>query len=176
MLISISGWNTNGGGHVRPNIKHFTRQILHFPNNYSFPFGRFKGNDTILFVRWLKYLITNGYIVENGITRPGIPLFWTGAISFRVDVFGVRCLLWYPGLLLFAIFIWTLFGAKYVKSNDPRVFYILLWLREVGCFDFPATTLPFPFGTIFVLFPSFLLWIKVYLRANFKPCSPQLRS
>ena len=65
-------------GLVRPNIKRFTRQILHFPNNYSFPFGRFKGSDTMLLVRWLKHLMNNGCVFENDITRPGVPLFGRG--------------------------------------------------------------------------------------------------
>ena len=53
-------------------------------------------------------------------------LVWTGPTSFWVDAFGVRCLLWCPGILSFATFIWALVAAKYVKPNGPGLFYLLL--------------------------------------------------
>ena len=132
MLISISGWNTSGGVLSVPNIKRFTRQILHFPNNYSFPFWPFSKAVTLCywFVGW-NTSWTMGAFFENDHHEAWRTFVWTGATSFWVDAFGVRCLLWCPGILSFATFIWALVGSKYVKPNGPGVFYILLWLREV---------------------------------------------
>lgn len=161
MLISISGWNTNGGGHVRPNIKHFTRQILHFPNNYSFPFGRFKGNDTILFVRWLKYLITNGYIVENGITRPGIPLFGRGqSHSELMYLVSDVC----SGVLVF-FYLLYLFGLCLEPNTSSRM--------TQGCFTFYSDYAKLAASTFrlqlcrFHLEPSLYYFLHFYFELRF---------
>ena len=61
-------------GNVRPNIKRFTRQILHYTNTSSFPYGRFKGSDCMLMVRWLKQVVSNGCVYRDDLERSGPPL------------------------------------------------------------------------------------------------------
>ena len=43
-----------------PHCKAFTRDLLHFPRDSSFPFGGWKGADTLLLLRWLVRLIRHG--------------------------------------------------------------------------------------------------------------------
>ena len=53
-----------------PHCKAFTRDLLHFPRESSFPFGGWKGADTLLLLRWLVRLIrygaSDGATARNG--------------------------------------------------------------------------------------------------------------
>ena len=54
------------GKHVS-HLKHFTRQILHFSKQESFPHSRPKGSDVMLITRWLSALLARGpYDPEKG--------------------------------------------------------------------------------------------------------------
>ena len=56
-----------------PHCKMFTREILHFTKNSSFPFAGWKGSDTMAVCRWLNYLIRHGAYTESN-PRPNTPL------------------------------------------------------------------------------------------------------
>lgn len=58
-------------GKTVPYIKHFTRLLFHFTRHTSFPFGRFKGSDTMLLIRWLQHLTLHGPIFEGELLRGG---------------------------------------------------------------------------------------------------------
>lgn len=58
-------------GRVRPNLKHFTGQILHFSHNKAFPYGRFKGSDRMLMTRWIRCVCEHGPVFDGDITRSG---------------------------------------------------------------------------------------------------------
>ena len=55
-----------------PHVKMFTREILHFGKNQNFPWGGYKGSDTMLIARWLVRLLRYGAF--DGSTRPQVPL------------------------------------------------------------------------------------------------------
>ena len=61
-------------GHVRNNVKAFTREIMHFADAKKFPYSRFKGSDQMLLCRWLKQLVIYGPVFEGDVVRPGICL------------------------------------------------------------------------------------------------------
>ena len=52
------------GKHVA-HIKHFTKALMHFPRNDSYPYGRFKGSDCMLMVRWLRHMLVQGVYLES---------------------------------------------------------------------------------------------------------------
>lgn len=61
-------------GHQVANIKMFTRAILHWPKIRTFPYGRFKGSDTMLMIRWLARLVQKGIWVPGSNARQGYNL------------------------------------------------------------------------------------------------------
>lgn len=61
-------------GHQVANIKMFTRAVLHWPRIKVFPFGRFKGSDTMLMIRWLAQVVSKGRFVPTINKREGINL------------------------------------------------------------------------------------------------------
>ena len=46
--------------HLCPNVKHFTRDGLHFKKHASWPFGGWKGSDSLLILRWFVKLLREG--------------------------------------------------------------------------------------------------------------------
>ena len=78
-------------GSVRPHIKRFTRQILHFANTSSFPYGRFKGSDCMLLVRWLHCMVNNGCVYEHDIQRPRCSLFGDPAHGHLMKLISDAC-------------------------------------------------------------------------------------
>ena len=48
-----------------PNVKGFTREILHFTTQHSWPWAGWKGSDTMLALRWLVRLLRYGPLGEN---------------------------------------------------------------------------------------------------------------
>ena len=94
-LVQLSSWNTWPGdsaqfdnrmqrayddflfcckgelGGATPHCKTFTREILHFPRETSFPFGGWKGSDSMLLLRWLVRVIRYGVSQNVGSPRPG---------------------------------------------------------------------------------------------------------
>ena len=52
-----------------PSVKAFTRDILHFSKHMSFPWGGWKGADTLMLCRWLLLLFRKGLYSENGSCR-----------------------------------------------------------------------------------------------------------
>eukprot|EP00438_Fugacium_kawagutii_P024461 Skav208075 [mRNA] locus=scaffold1800:26782:28251:- [translate_table: standard] len=62
-------------GHVRPQMKNFTRQRFHFSKATQFPFLRCKGSDIMLLTRWLRHILVHGLIYEGEFVRSGFNLF-----------------------------------------------------------------------------------------------------
>ena len=58
-----------------PHLKAFTREMLHYGTKNDFPFGGWKGADTMLLLRWMVRLIRYG--AYNGVPRPQVPLATT---------------------------------------------------------------------------------------------------
>ena len=48
-----------------PNLKNFTREILHWPKSKTWPWGGWKGSDSLLICRWLLILIREGPLVDG---------------------------------------------------------------------------------------------------------------
>ena len=61
-------------GHNVANIKHFTKALLHWPKVKSFPYGRFKGGDCMLMIRWLARLMQKGRFLQDDSKREGASL------------------------------------------------------------------------------------------------------
>eukprot|EP00438_Fugacium_kawagutii_P002945 Skav220649 [mRNA] locus=scaffold2038:214513:216366:+ [translate_table: standard] len=56
-------------GKVVNHVVAFTRALLHFSDNNSFPFWRIKGSDIMLILRWLHHVILHGVYLEGQVTR-----------------------------------------------------------------------------------------------------------
>lgn len=61
------------GGYVA-NIKNFTKALLHWPKIKSYPYGRFKGSDCMLMIRWLATLIQRGRFLPEQNERQNVSL------------------------------------------------------------------------------------------------------
>lgn len=61
------------GRHVA-NIKNFTKALFHWHRIQTFPFGRFKGADCMLMVRWLHQCVSKGVVVPGANQRPNVSL------------------------------------------------------------------------------------------------------
>lgn len=61
-------------GHHVANIKNFTRALLHWPKIKTFPYGRFKGSDCMLMIRWLAKVIQKGVLMKETNQRQGVSL------------------------------------------------------------------------------------------------------
>ena len=61
------------GKHVA-HMKHFTRQLLHWPRADSFPHCRPKGSDVMLITRWLKRLLECGVYDAARAGRTGVSI------------------------------------------------------------------------------------------------------
>ncbi|CAL1128311.1 unnamed protein product [Cladocopium goreaui] len=61
-------------GHHVANIKNFTRALLHWPKIRTFPYGRFKGSDCMLMIRWLAKVIQKGVLMKETNQRQGVSL------------------------------------------------------------------------------------------------------
>ena len=79
-------------GKTVPYMKHFTRLLFHFTRHTSYPFGRFKGSDCMLMIRWLQHLTLQGPILEGELLRRGWDLAarplqqWHGEVFRQVKV------------------------------------------------------------------------------------------
>ena len=64
--------------HGSPHMKGFTKELFHFPRNALFPWGGWKGSDTLLLFRWLLRVLHHGVKVEGQPARPIIhqPNLW----------------------------------------------------------------------------------------------------
>lgn len=77
------------GKHVS-HLKHFTKQLMHWPRIDSFPYGRYKGSDCMLMIRWLLHMVRHGVCPDAGIGRPGRslltnpPVDWTRPFLERI--------------------------------------------------------------------------------------------
>lgn len=60
--------------HGCPNMKGFTKELFHFPRNSSYPWGGWKGSDTLLLLRWFLRFLRYGVKAEGQPTRPNISL------------------------------------------------------------------------------------------------------
>lgn len=47
------------------HMKHFTKGLFHYPNVQSYPYGRFKGADCMLLIRWLRHMLSRGVFLET---------------------------------------------------------------------------------------------------------------
>ena len=54
-----------------PNVKAFTRELLHLKLNSSFPWGGYKGSDCTLMLRWLVRLLRYGKADQHGARTAG---------------------------------------------------------------------------------------------------------
>ena len=61
-------------GQYVANIKMFTKALLHWPKIKSFPYGRFKGSDCMLMIRWLGTLVQRGCFLSDSNRRPNVSL------------------------------------------------------------------------------------------------------
>ena len=61
-------------GHQVANIKMFTKALLHWPKIKNFPYGRFKGSDCMLMIRWFAKLLSKGRFVEGKDCRQEVSL------------------------------------------------------------------------------------------------------
>ena len=59
------------GFKVIPNLKSFTKEVLHYPKIDSYPFCRPKGSDIMLMLRWFRHLILSGTVDTEGMLRTG---------------------------------------------------------------------------------------------------------
>lgn len=62
---------TEAKGHGTPNIKAFTRDKFHFPDNDSYPMGGWKASDTTLLLRWLLRFLEHGPNPTHVVPRTG---------------------------------------------------------------------------------------------------------
>ena len=51
---------------LTPNIKNFTKDTFHYANYESWPWGGWKGSDTLLILRWLVVLLRQGCVGAGG--------------------------------------------------------------------------------------------------------------
>lgn len=70
-----------------PYLKHFTRLLFHFTRHTSFPFGRFKGSDTMLMIRWLVHVVQHGPIFEGNLLRADRSLRQNPLQAWHAEVF-----------------------------------------------------------------------------------------
>ena len=61
-------------GKVTNYLVGFTKANLHFQDLQKFPYGRFKGSDQMLLLRWLAHVINFGTFMEGDATRRGLSL------------------------------------------------------------------------------------------------------
>lgn len=61
-------------GHQVANLKMFTKATFHWQKVKAFPFGRFKGSDTMLMIRWLIQLVQRGRFLQDSNQRSGVNL------------------------------------------------------------------------------------------------------
>ena len=72
-----------------PHVKAFTRDGLHFPNHLAFPFGGWKGADTMLLCRWLVRVLRRGPVTRDAagaLSRPNASVAEM-AVSPRKEVY-----------------------------------------------------------------------------------------
>ena len=56
------------------HMKHFTKQLFHFPRLDSYPYSRPKGADVMLITRWLNRLLLYGVLDPNRGARTNVSL------------------------------------------------------------------------------------------------------
>ena len=61
------------GKHVS-HLKHFTKELFHYPRKDSFPYARPKGADVMLITRWLNTVLAHGLCDTNVQRRQGVAL------------------------------------------------------------------------------------------------------
>ena len=89
--------------HGSPHMKGFTKELFHFPRNASFPWGGWKGSDTLLLLRWLLRVLRHGVKVEGQPARPNISLTQSALDASHVPVFEAMHDATRAGLLFFRI-------------------------------------------------------------------------
>ena len=113
-------------GKTVPYIKHFTRLLLHFQRHSSFPFGRFKGSDTMLMIRWLQHLICHGPIFEGDLLRPEKNLIRSPLAQWHAEFFHMIAIWCSSSLKFFHILhtsgIWLMPIASGAMANASAAF------------------------------------------------------
>ena len=147
-------------GHHVANIKNFTRALLHWPKIRTFPYGRFKGSDCMLMIRWLAKLIQKGVLMKETHQRQGVSLLdrpleaWhkpflqnillgsTASVEFFPHFAHSRCLAFQGNI--------TELGSTLLQLYQQ--------LQWVGALVPWSGLEAFYFGALFALFPSLCGW------------------
>ena len=74
-------------GTVVNHIKAFTKEIFHFADLGKFPFARFKGNDQMLLLRWLRQVILHGVFLDGDVIRSRPSLLDNPAFPWQKDFY-----------------------------------------------------------------------------------------
>ena len=73
--------------HACPNMKGFTKELFHFPRLNSFPWGGWKGSDTMLLLRWILRILRHGIKNPDAESRPQVSLTLTALDPSHIPVF-----------------------------------------------------------------------------------------
>lgn len=89
--------------HATPNMKGFTKELFHFPRLDSFPWGGWKGSDSMLVLRWLLRVLRHGVRDVNMDARPMVALTQSALDPSHIPFFEAMHDAAQSGLLVFRI-------------------------------------------------------------------------
>ena len=69
------------------HLKTYTKALLHWPRSNTFPYGRFKGSDCMLMIRWLRHFALHGRWVRGSAERENVDLRQRPWLPFHAPLF-----------------------------------------------------------------------------------------